>query len=61
MKKRIYIAPQAVELLTDITVEVMAGSNEDGGYFGDSDTNQGQFDDDALETSILHTSSLWDE
>lgn len=60
MKKREYIVPQTIKVLTNIKFEVLAGSNENGGYPGGADANQAQFDDDddfTLDGNI----NLWEK
>lgn len=60
MKKREYIVPQTIKVLTNIKFEVLAGSNENWGDAGGADANQAQFDDDD-DFNLDGNINLWEK
>ena len=59
MKKKPYIAPSTTQVLMEIAVQILAESNENGGYAGDSDAKENNLVEDE---EILPTQpNLWDD
>ena len=59
MKKKPYIAPSTTQVLMEIAVQILAESNENGGYAGDSDAKENNL---VEEEEILPTQpNLWDD
>lgn len=59
MKKKPYIAPSTTQVLMEIAVQILAESNENGGYAGDSDAKENIL---VEEEEILPTQpNLWDD
>ncbi len=57
MKKKPYIAPSTTQVLMEIAVQILAESNENGGYGGDSDAKESN---QVEEEEILPTQpNLW--
>ncbi len=61
MKKSIYTAPEIFVTEIEGSLNILNDSDRymDGGYMGDSDANNGSFDED--ETFFNSNTSLWDE
>ena len=59
MKKKPYIAPSTTQVLMEIAVQILAESNENGGYASDSDAKENNL---VEEEEILPTQpNLWDD
>ena len=61
MKKKPYYAPVTTQVLMEFAVQILAGSNEDGAYGGDSDAkeNNAEFEDESLINPTQP--NLWDD
>jgi hypothetical protein len=61
MKKKPYIAPSTTQVLMEIAVQILAESNENGAYGGESDAKESnaEFEEESLINPTQP--NLWDD